>query len=118
MFRLYIDENIHSGQLVASFRRAGIDCLTVNEAGMRGAADEEQLRYSTSEGRTLYTCDVKDFQRLDREWRLAGRHHQGIIVLTHPRTDIGVQIRCLQSLVSRLGDSEMVNRLEFLLNYR
>ena len=118
MLRLYLDENIHSGPLVASFRRAGFDCLTVNEAGMRGASDEEQLTYSTSEGRTLFTCDVKDFQRLDREWRLTDRHHNGIIVLTHPRTDIGVQLRCLQSLAVRLGDTPMIDRLEFLLNYR
>lgn len=118
MLRLYIDENIHAGPLVASLRRAGFDCLTVNEAGMRGAADGDQLRYSASEGRALYTCDVKDFQRLDREWRLSGRHHQGIVVLTHPRTDIGLQLRCFQSLANRLGAEPMTDRLEFLLNYR
>jgi len=116
--RLYIDENIHSAALVDALRRTGFDCLTVNEAGLRGARDEDHLRFAVIEGRIVYTCDVKDFQRLDREWRLAGMHHRGIIILTEPRANVGLQIRCLQSLSARLGDTPMVDRLEFLLNYR
>lgn len=90
MLRLYHDEDALQGGLVAALRRAGFDCLTANEAGMRGRTDEQQLAFATSQGRVLYTKNTADFCRLDAQWRVAGRHHAGIIVLTDQRTPIGV----------------------------
>ncbi len=118
MLRLYIDENSHSHALIGALRRAGFDCLTVNEAKLRGATDEEQLLFATRENRTIHTCDIKDFRPLDETWRTAGRHHAGIILLTDQRTPIGVQLRCLNRLVDELRGESMTDRLEFLLAYR
>ena len=51
----------------------GIDVTTTVDAGLIHATDEEQLAYSTSEGRVLFTQDA-DFLRLDA----AGLIHAGI----------------------------------------
>jgi len=72
VFLLYHDEDALQGALVAALRRAGFDCLTVNDAGMRGQSDERQLAFATNEGRVLYTGNTADFRRLDTQWRLAG----------------------------------------------
>jgi hypothetical protein len=117
MFRLYHDEDALEGALVAALRRTGFDCLTVNEAGMRGQPDERQLALATNEGRVLYTKNTADFRRLDTQWRLAGRHHAGIIVLTDQRTPIGVQVRAFQAMARRFTPEDMADRLEFLLNH-
>lgn len=117
MFRLYHDEDALQRGLVAALRRAGFDCLTVQDAGMRGQPDELQLTFATSQGRILYTENTGDFRRLDIQWRMAGRHHAGIIVLTNQRTPIGVQLRAFQAMAQSLTAKDMVDRLEFLLNH-
>lgn len=117
MFSLYLDEDSHARALVDALRRHGFDCLTVNEAEMRGATDADQLRLATSAGRVLYTRNVRDFVQLDRRWRDDGEHHAGIIVLTSQRTPVGVQVGCLVRLAEELSPSDMLDRLEFLLNH-
>ena len=117
MFLLYHDEDALQASLVAALRRAGFDCTTVNEAGMRGRSDEEQLEFASSRGRVIYTRNTADFRRLDAEWRMAGRNHSGIIVLTDQRASIGLQLRALESMGRKFTAEEMRDRLEFLLNY-
>jgi hypothetical protein len=117
VFRLYHDEDALEGALVSALGRAGFDCLTVNEAGMRGQPDEQQLAFATNAGRVLYTKNTEDFCRLDRQWRLDGRRHAGIIVLTDQRTPIGVQLRALQAMAWSFTATDMADRLSFLLNH-
>ncbi|MEK7217242.1 MAG: DUF5615 family PIN-like protein [Chloroflexota bacterium] len=117
MFRLYHDEDALQAALVAALRRAGFDCLTAGEARMRGQPDDHQLAFATGEGRVLYTRNTGDFRRLDAEWRLSGRHHAGIIVLTGQRTPIGAQLRAIHVLAEKFTAQDMADRLEFLLNY-
>jgi len=118
MFRLYIDEDALQIALVAAARAVGFDCLTANEANMRGRSDEEQLSRSTLEGRVLYTKNTADFCRLDAQWRAANRRHAGVIVVTDQRAPIGVQVRALLRLAEAKSADEMAGRLEFLLNHR
>jgi len=47
------------------------------EIGLGDAKDEEHLTYAAREGRILITRDA-DFTRLDAEWRVQGKAHQGI----------------------------------------
>jgi len=65
VFLLYIDEDaLHRGA-VAAFRSAGFDCLTVNEAGMSGRTDEDQLVFAAARGRVIFTKNTADFQQLN-----------------------------------------------------
>jgi len=116
VFRLYHDEDALQSGLIAALRRAGFDCLTATEAGMRGERDERQLAFATGEGRVLYTRNTADFRRLERQWQLANRHHAGIIVLTRQRTPIGVQLRAFQAMAALFTSENMADRVEFLLN--
>ena len=117
MFRLYHDEDALQRALVQALRGEGFDCLTVNEAGMRGRTDDEQLTFATGDARVLYTKNMADFRRLESSWRLGGRHHAGIIVLTDQRMPIGTQVPALQTMAATFGADDMIDRLEFLLNH-
>ncbi len=101
-----MDENAHSRALVEALTSNGFDCLTVNEAGMRGASDDEQLAFATSLERAVYTSDMKDFPVVARKWRDAGRFHAGIIMLSDQRTSIRVQVSCMRGLVEAWGQRQ------------
>src|SRR5271166_3170551 len=60
--RFHLDENCHHG-VAEGLRRYGIDVTTTPEANLRGASDDEQLRFAVSQGRAFFTQD-KDFLRL------------------------------------------------------
>jgi len=117
VFRLYHDEDVLQGALVSALRLAGFDCLTASEAGMRGQPDERQLAFAMGAGRVLYTKNTADFCRLDAQWRIAGRHHAGIIVLTDQQTPVGIQSRAFKALGATFTAADMADRLEFLLNH-
>jgi hypothetical protein len=117
MLSLYLDEDSMDRDLVRALRRAGIDVLTVAEAGRRGVVDEQQLAFATSGGRTLYTCNVTDFARLHSYWLRHGLHHAGVVLLTEQLTPIGTQIGALLRLTSALNAETMRDRLEFLSNW-
>lgn len=103
--------------LVRALRSRGVDVVTSADVGRRRLPDEEQLRFATLEGRSLYTCNVADFTRLHAAWLRTGLHHAGIIVLADQLTDVGTQIRALARLATTLDPDTMRDRLEFLSNW-
>ena len=104
--------------LPRNLRAAGIDVLTVAEAGRRGLSDEEQLAFAALQGRAVFTCNVPDFARLHKAWVSAGRQHAGIILLKEQSTSVGVQIRALVRLAAALDPETMRDRLEFLTKWQ
>ncbi|MFC1705760.1 DUF5615 family PIN-like protein [Planctomycetota bacterium] len=73
--RLLIDEDTQSRSLVGRLRRAGYDLLTVNDAGLRTASDEEVLARAAAEDRVLVTRNCADYLELHH----ARSEHAGII---------------------------------------
>lgn len=114
MIALYLDEDSVRGSLVRGLRASGIDVVTTAELGRLGADDEEQLRFATSQGRTIYTANLAHFPRLHIEWVRAGRHHAGIILLPKQRMPIGAQVRALSKLADAHSPETMRDQLEFL----
>ena len=105
--KFYTDEHVPTA-VVNGLRRRGVDVLTVKEADMLGASDEEHLALAKSQGRVIFTQD-DDFLRLhDR-----GINHSGI-VYTSQQTSIGDIIRGLMLINQVLDTSEMLNHVEFL----
>jgi hypothetical protein len=45
-----------------------------------GRTDAEQLDYAASQQRTILTHNIRDFIRLDRDYRASGREHFGILL--------------------------------------
>ncbi len=98
--RFYLDEDV-SFRLVETLRKAGADAIAVRDVRREGLPDVEQLAYAASEGRVLVTYNRTDFQRLDAEWREAGRGHAGVLWAaerTIPRRDIGGLAAVLQQI--------------------
>jgi hypothetical protein len=114
VIRYYIDEDAAEKRLVAGLRSAGLDVVTVGEAGLLSAPDEDQLRFAAREGRTLFSFNVSDFMRLHQEYVRNGETHSGIAVITGQRYSIGQRVRLLIELTKQFSADEMVDRIEFL----
>lgn len=70
--KVYTDEHVAQA-VVRALRQRGVDVLTVSEAGLTGASDEEHLKRALAEDRVLFTQD-DDYLRL----HAAGVEHAGI----------------------------------------
>ncbi len=69
----YMDKHV-ANAVVRGLRHRGVDVLTVTEAHMRSASDEEHMRRALAESRVIFTQD-DDFLRL----HAAGAEHGGIV---------------------------------------
>ena len=105
--RFYTDEHV-SKAVVIGLRQRGADVLTVSEAGLLGASDEEHLRKAGAEGRIISTQDI-DFLRL----AAAGIEHTGIVHTSQVTTAGGI-IRGLMLIYQVLEAEEMEGHIEYL----
>ena len=78
--RHYTDEHVPRA-VVRGLHERGVDTLTVSEAGMLGASDEEHLAFARREERVLFTQD-DDFLRM----HASGVEHAGIVYSRQPNT--------------------------------
>lgn len=105
--RFYADEHVAKA-VVRGLRQRGVDVLTVLEAGMLGAPDEEHLRRARNEGRIIFTQD-DDFLRLHG----AGVDHRGIAYAPQ-QTPVSDIIRGLMLIYQVLDAEEMHRQVDFL----
>lgn len=112
--KLYVDEDAAENAVVSALRQRGFDVLTVLEAGVQGNSDEDQLRFASALGRTLYSLNVRDFARLHRRFRAQGEEHAGIIVIPRQRYSIGEKLRRLQNLLANTDAEVLRNSIHFL----
>jgi hypothetical protein len=105
--KFYTDEHVGRA-VVRGLRQRGADVLTVPEAGLLGASDEEHLERARAEGRVLFTQD-EDFLRL----HAAGVSHAGIAYAPQG-TSIGDIIRGLILIHQLLEAEEMIGHVEYL----
>jgi hypothetical protein len=78
--------DVHHSRLAAErLRRDGYDVVAAaDDPHLSSLADDDLLRAATREGRALVTENARDFDRIIRDWALAGEHHAGV-VFTSPR---------------------------------
>jgi hypothetical protein len=62
--RLYLDEDIQEQALILALRNSGVDVITTSEANRLSFSDEEQLIWTTEQGRVVYSFNRRDFSRL------------------------------------------------------
>lgn len=105
--QFYTDEHVPKA-VARGLRQRGVDVITVQEAGMLGASDEEHLSFAQEQGRVIFTQD-EDFLRL----HASERHHAGI-VYAHQQTAVGEMIRGLMLVFELLESDEMEGHVEFL----
>ena len=105
--RFYMDEQVPAA-VTAGLRVRGVDVLTVQEAVMVGATDQDQLAFAARQGRVLFTHDG-DFLRLHG----AGIDHAGIAFASQ-QMPVGQIVRGLMLLYQVLAPADMRNHVEFL----
>ena len=105
--KFYTDEHV-ARAVVRALRQRGADVLTVPEAGLLGATDEEHLERAHAEGRVLFTQD-DDYLRLHS----AGVEHAGVAYAPQG-TPIGDIIRGLMLIFQLLAADRMTNQVEYL----
>jgi len=105
--RFYADEHI-GRSIVLGLRRRGVDVLTVSEAGMRSASDQEHLRFAFEQRRVIITQD-DDFLRFHAQ----GMAHWGIVYASHYKT-VGEIIRGVMLIYHILSPEDMYNHVEFI----
>ena len=103
----YTDEHVAKA-VIRGLRGRGVDVMTVAEAGLMGASDEEHLTRALKEGRVVFTQD-DDFLRL----HAAGLEHAGITYAPQ-HTPIGEIIRGLMLIYQVMEAEEMKGAIEFL----
>ncbi len=79
--RLYIDEDSFNKSLIAAFRSADIDVITVADVSKQSCSDEDQLTWASENERAIYSYNRRDFCRLHGEFLSTKHNHAGIIVL-------------------------------------
>lgn len=102
--KFYVDEHVAKA-VVNGLRQRGADVLTVLEAGLRGASDEEHLARAQTDGCVLFTQD-DDFLRL----HAGGVTHAGIAY----GTSVGDIIRGLMLIHQLLEARDMQAHVEYL----
>jgi predicted nuclease of predicted toxin-antitoxin system len=103
----YTDEHV-SRAVIRGLRQRGVDVLTVPDAGMMGATDEEHLAFASQNDRVLFTQDA-DFLRLAAE----GTEHAGI-VYARQQTPISRIIQGLMLVYQLLTPDDMMGHVEYL----
>ncbi len=115
--KFYLDEDAQAESLLKSLRRHNIDVLTTNEANMEGSSDLDQLEFATSQNRTIYTFNTRDFLPLHYDFLENDRVHSGIILGEQGRFGTGEQLRRLLRIVAEISQKDMENEIEFLSNW-
>jgi hypothetical protein len=114
---LYFDEDSMSVELVRSLRRLGVSVLTAAEANMLKTSDAAELAFATSVDRVLCTKNAGDFQALHELWLARGEHHAGIVAVTRPYFQVGVQFRGLRGLLDHDPPIDMRDNMVWLSRF-
>jgi predicted nuclease of predicted toxin-antitoxin system len=107
-----MDEQVPSA-ITDGLRQRGVDVLTVQEDGGRGATDPVVLDRATELGRVLFTRD-DDFLREATGRQRSGQPFAGVIYAHQTRVTIGRCVQDLELLAGVLDPPEMANRVEHL----
>jgi uncharacterized protein DUF5615 len=112
--RLYFDEDAMQSALLAALRARRVDVLTASDRGMLSRSDEEHLSHASSDGRVLYSFNIRDYSLLHEQWIAGGRNRSGIILAFQQRYSVGEQMRRLLRLLNQKAAMEMRSQLEYL----
>lgn len=105
--RYFMDEHV-AGAIASALRKRGVDVLTVAEAGLLGAEDEDLLAFVREEQRVIVTQDRDFLQLAARE-----ASHPGVVYAPQ-ECSIGEMVRMLDLLFQVSDAEEMEGRVEYI----
>lgn len=106
--RFHLDEQVERS-IAEALRRRNVDITTTPEVGLLGATDEEQLAFSVSQERVIFTQD-DDFLAIHQQ----GLEHYGIVYCHQNSRSIGEIVRGLILIWEVLEPLDMKNHVEFI----
>lgn len=112
--RLYIDADI-SPRLARALRTQGYDAISAHEIGNSQATDAEHMAFAAAQGRTLLTCNARDFTPLFEDHWFTGRDHSGVIV--SEQLEFGELFRRVVVFLSTTTAGEMRNNWKNLAEF-
>lgn len=115
--KLYLDEDTQRNSLTEALIRRGVDVLTTSQANRVSHADDKQLEFAASVGRTIYTFNVKDFLLLHSNFLEHDKPHAGIIIGEQGRFGVGEQMRRLLRIIEAKSAEDMHDDVEFLSSW-
>ena len=105
--KFYTDEHVAKA-VVRGLRQRGVDVLTLSEAKMLGASDQDHLARARAEMRVVFTHDAH-FLRLHAQ----GADHAGIVFASR-QMSVGETIHGLMLICQLLSAEDMIGHVEFL----
>ena len=112
MIRLYMDENV-IGAISRALRSRGVDVLTAQEDGGKGAPDPQVLDRATEIGRVLFTQD-DDLLREATKRQRQGASFSGVIYAHQQDVSIGGCVDDLELIAAACDPEEFTGRVRFL----
>lgn len=79
-------------------------------------SDPGQLEFAISQGRAILTHNVRDYVQMAQRYAAQNRTHTGIIV--SDQLPLRELLRRTLRLLAALSAEEMINRFEWLSNYK
>ncbi len=112
---LLVDEDVRP-LLAETLRRRGFDAHHVVELNRGGLSDPEQLAFAVEQQRAIITHNIRDYVILDREYRMKGTVHFGILVCDQApfREVLRRTLRCL----GRNSDADIHNQVVWLQDFK
>lgn len=108
MIRLYLDEDVHK-KTATALRLKGYDVISAHEINNHGLTDIQQLEFSISHDRAIFTFNTGDFSRLHREYIENRKNHFGIIL--SKQTPLGETIKRLTKFLFQHTVEEIKNNI-------
>ncbi len=112
--RLYMDEDSGDTALVLALENRGVDVITTLSVNRLSFPDEEQLIWARSQGRVLYSSNIRDFYSLHTTFLTQEQPHSGMILVQQQLYSIGELMRGILRLVAAKSAEQMENQVEFL----
>ena len=84
---------------------------------MRGASDDEHLKFASAKNMVLASCNWRDFQTLHGAWLERGQNHAGILLVSQ-WIPPGERIRILLFIASAGEPGDFANQLVWLKDWR
>lgn len=99
--KFYLDADL-SPKIADLLRRRGFDAVSAFDLHKAQSSDQEQLDFSSREGRCLVTKNTRDFIALSEEAVRRQVPHAGIILC--PRSIRGSEIRAIADALIRIAE--------------
>jgi hypothetical protein len=113
--KLHLDADASSKMLQQALLHRGKDATRTPNEWMRiDASDEQQLLGATAQGRVIFTFNIRDFQKLAKQYT----HHAGILLAAQRSLSLHELIELLDKSLSTTNADQWIGQVRWLSEWR